>query len=137
MARDKIHNAVKNALLKDGWRITDDPYTIVYKNDKAFVDLAAEHPIAAERGGAKIAVEIKSFLGTSPLREFEQALGQYRVYDCLLKATEPERKLYLAISDFAERRYFKRPALELIVRAEQLSLLIVNIQNEEIVRWTS
>jgi hypothetical protein len=29
MARlDKIHNAVKNALVKDGWDITDDPYTI-------------------------------------------------------------------------------------------------------------
>jgi hypothetical protein len=26
MAKDKYHELVKNALIKDGWRITDDPY---------------------------------------------------------------------------------------------------------------
>ncbi len=25
-AKDVIHNEVKNALIKDGWNITDDPY---------------------------------------------------------------------------------------------------------------
>ncbi|NET09520.1 MAG: hypothetical protein F6K16_33415 [Symploca sp. SIO2B6] len=28
MARDAIHNQVKNALIRDGWTITDDPYTL-------------------------------------------------------------------------------------------------------------
>jgi hypothetical protein len=28
MARDKIHNAVKNALIKGGWTITADPYQL-------------------------------------------------------------------------------------------------------------
>ena len=27
-AKDAIHDAVMNALVKDGWTITDDPYTI-------------------------------------------------------------------------------------------------------------
>ncbi len=31
-APDQIHNAVKNALLKDGWTITDDPYLIQYED---------------------------------------------------------------------------------------------------------
>ncbi len=137
MARDKIHDAVKNALVKDGWTITADPLTIEYKTDKAFVDLAAERPIAAERGGSKIAVEIKSFLNSSPLRDLETALGQYRVYFRLLEATEPDRKLYLAISDFAEKRFFNRPAFQLIVQAERVPLLIVNIQTEEVLKWIS
>jgi hypothetical protein len=57
MARlDKIHNAVKNALVKDGWDITDDPYTIRYEEMTLQADLAAERTIAAERAGRKIVV---------------------------------------------------------------------------------
>ncbi len=50
MARDKIHSAVKNALIKDGWTITDDPYYLKNKDGSLTleVDLAAERTIAAE-----------------------------------------------------------------------------------------
>ena len=52
-----IHNAVKNALIKDGWTITADPYTIEYEGIRLFADFGAERPIAAERAGRKIVVE--------------------------------------------------------------------------------
>ena len=32
MARDKIHGAVKTALVKDGWTITADPFVIDRKS---------------------------------------------------------------------------------------------------------
>ena len=32
-AKDIIHEAVKMALIKDGWIITDDPYTIEYNDE--------------------------------------------------------------------------------------------------------
>lgn len=50
------HNEVKNALIKDGWTITDDPYIIKYEDAELYADLAAEKPIAAERQGQKIVV---------------------------------------------------------------------------------
>ena len=53
-AKDIYHNAVKNALLKDGWTITADPYLIKYEDAELYADLAAEKPIAAERHGQKI-----------------------------------------------------------------------------------
>jgi hypothetical protein len=56
MAKDVIREAVKNALIKDGWTITADPYIITYGDDKLYVDLAAERALAAERDGHKIAV---------------------------------------------------------------------------------
>lgn len=28
--KDQVHEAVKNALVKDGWTVTDDPFRIVY-----------------------------------------------------------------------------------------------------------
>jgi len=45
-----------------------------YKDVDLFADLAAEKPIAAERQGQKIVVEVKSFLSSSPMRDFELAL---------------------------------------------------------------
>lgn len=79
-AKDFIHDKVKNALIKDGWIITDDPFTLEYEDATAFVDLGAERVIAAEKDSQKIAVEIKSFVGRSALQEIEAAIGQYMVY---------------------------------------------------------
>ena len=39
---DAIHSSVKNALIKDGWTITDDPLTLSYGGRDLYVDLAAE-----------------------------------------------------------------------------------------------
>ncbi|EAW34826.1 hypothetical protein L8106_18272 [Lyngbya sp. PCC 8106] len=50
-AKDLYHDAVKKALIKDGWVITDDPYFIKYEDAELYADLAAEKPIAAERQG--------------------------------------------------------------------------------------
>lgn len=134
-ALDAIHHAVKNALIKDGWVITADPYLVNYKGTKVYIDLAAEYPIAAERNGEKIAVEIKSFLGRSALRELEVALGQYLFYHRLLSFAEPERKLYLAIDDEIYRNLFQRPAIQDVINAEQIPLLVVNPSTEVIVTW--
>lgn len=74
--KDKIHDIVKNALIKDGWRITDDPLTIEYEDARVFIDLGAERVLAAERDNEKIAVEIKTFAGRSAIHAMEIALGQ-------------------------------------------------------------
>ena len=41
-ARDTIHGIVKQAIIKDGWNITDDPYVISYGDRFLFVDLGIE-----------------------------------------------------------------------------------------------
>lgn len=62
-----------------------------------YVDLGAERVIiAAEKDRQKIAVEIKSFLNRSPVRDLEEAVGQYDIYRTLLTETEPDRMLWLA-----------------------------------------
>ena len=53
--------------------------------------------IAAERNGQKIAVEVKTFIGTSTIFEFHTALGQLINYRYALEVQEPERVLYLAV----------------------------------------
>ena len=49
------------------------------------IDLAAETPIAAEKAGRKIAIEVKSFLSPSPITNLYDAIGQYIVYRRLLR----------------------------------------------------
>ena len=40
--RDRIHNVIKQALIKDGWEVTDDPYVISYGERFLFIDLAVK-----------------------------------------------------------------------------------------------
>ncbi len=69
-AKDAFHDAVRTALEKDGWTITDDPLFIQFGGVDLFVNLGAEKIIAAEKNGQRIAVEIKSFVGASLISEY-------------------------------------------------------------------
>ena len=61
-AKDIFHNAVRNALIKDGWKITHDPLSIQVGGVEMYIDLGAEKMIAAERDNEKIAVAISKKL---------------------------------------------------------------------------
>src|SRR5437868_9797274 len=80
-AKNLYHNAVVHALTADGWTITHDPLTLSYGGKDLFVDLGAERiAIAAEKSGRRIAVEVQSFLSPSPVRDLQEAVGQFAVY---------------------------------------------------------
>jgi len=136
-AKDLYHDTVKAALIKDGWLIVADPYRIQYKDIDLYADLAAERPIAAERQGQKIVVEIKSFVGRSPMTDFHNAVGQYAVYRSLIQATDPDYQLYLAIDDITYENFFNREGIAFIIEASQISLMVVDIEQQEIVQWIS
>lgn len=133
--KDTIHDAVRNALEKDGWTITADPLLITYDDVNGFIDLGAERTLAAEKGGRRIAVEIKSFQRPSPVRDFEEALGQYTFYRDLIALANSNYALYLAVSDTAYRRVFQRKAFQAIAERNRIALIAVNLAREEIVSW--
>lgn len=90
-ARDLYHDAVKNALVKDGWTITHDPIRLRLRRGKnLFVDLGAERLLAAEKGTEKIAVEIKSFVRASDMKDLEDAVGQFVLYAHLMQRYYPD-----------------------------------------------
>ena len=96
-AKDLFHDCVKVALIRDGWQISHDPYSLKIGKKDLFVDLGAEKLITAEKGSIKIAVEIKSFVNPLEIQDLENALGQYILYQNVLQKIEPDRVLYLAI----------------------------------------
>jgi hypothetical protein len=107
-AKDKFHQAVRNALEKENWRITDDPLRLDIGGVKFEIDLGAELLLAAERGKEKIAIEIKTFLSDSPMTDYHVALGQFLNYRLALEMGEPSRVLYLDVPLSAYESFLKR-----------------------------
>lgn len=134
-AKDIYHNAVRFALVKDGWEILTEDYTLEYGGDRVFVDIAAEKVIAATRQSQKILVEVKSFLGRSFIHDLEQAVGQYVIYRDILQESELDFDLYLAITQAIYISYFQRPLAQMIVNRNQVQLLIIDAEAEVIVQW--
>ena len=134
-AKDIFHDAVRKGLQKEGWIITDDPLRIRVGRVDMQIDLGAEKIIAAEKEGKKIAVEIKSFVGTSNISEFHTALGQFLNYRVALETKQPERFLYLAIPQGVYQTFFNLPFVEMIIDRFQLSLIIYDPESEVILQW--
>ncbi len=86
--KDVYHYQVKNALIKDGWLITDDPLRLKWGSKDMYVDLGAEKLLVAEKNKQKIAVEIKTFTSLSEVNALENALGQYLLYRSVIMRTD-------------------------------------------------
>ncbi len=137
-AKDKHHDAVKRALLRDGWTITHDPLILKIGRKDLFVDLGAERLLAAERKGEKIAVEVKSFVGDSEINDLEKALGQFVLYSEILLQQEPDRLLYLAIPRHAWDELFEdEPIGKLLLASRRVRLAVYDDKEEVIVKWKS
>ncbi|MFH7027816.1 MAG: XisH family protein [Heteroscytonema crispum UTEX LB 1556] len=137
-AKDRFHDAVKTALQKDGWVITDDPlYIPLERITGMYIDLAAEKLVVADREGQKIAVEVKSFLAPSTMSEFHTAIGQFINYRYALADYQPERVLYLAVPLTTYQDFFTTPFIKSVIQRSQINLLIFNPATEEIVQWQS
>jgi len=135
-AKDIYHDTVKNALIKDGWTITHDPLRLkLRKSKRLFVDLGAERLIAAEKETQKIAVEIKSFVGASVMKDLEAALGQFMLYFQLLKRYDPERELYLAVAEDIRKTVFEEEAGEILIENSIIRLVTFDPDKEAIVQW--
>jgi hypothetical protein len=134
-ARDRFHNEVKNALVQDGWTITHDPLRLRWGVKDMFVDLGAERLLAAEKDQRKIAVEIKSFVGLSEMEDLEQAIGQYVVYYDVLTRLEPDRELFLAVSETVFVNLFEEPIGKLLLENHRVKLVVFDIEKEAIRRW--
>lgn len=133
--RDTIHDAVKNALVKDGWTVTNDPFRIHYGDMDVFADLRIEKAEGENLTRRALVIEIKSFVEDSAAHSLGTALGQYEMYRTLLRHVAPGDRLYLAISDTVYERQFVREAFQLIVQEHDLAMVIVNVEQEEVVRW--
>lgn len=112
MARDLYHENVREALIKDGWIITHDPYSLEIEEVGYEIDFGAEPLIAAQKEEQKIAVEVKSFVGPSTINEFHRAVGQFNDYAVALEIKDPMRVLFLAVPEEVWSRFFQKQIIQ-------------------------
>jgi len=134
-ARDIFHDCVKKALVKDAWTVTHDPFSLRIGQKDLFIDLGAEKLLAAEKNNQRIAVEIKSFISPSGMRDLETAVGQYIVYQNVLSVTEPQRLLYLAVRESTFVNLFQDDLGKLLLERQALKIMTFDPEQEEITQW--
>ena len=136
MARDFFHEIVKKALIKDGWTITHDPFTLHSRKEGGLsTDIGAEKVILAENDLTKIAVEVKSFIHMSILHEFLKASGQYMSYSKIIRKNEPIRLLYVAMPTFVYYRLIKYDWVVEVMTDLNMKIILYNSEKEIIEEW--
>lgn len=135
MARNKIHTPVKEALISEGWIVTDDPLYIKVGILTVFVDLGAERVFGAEKGGERIAVEVKTFGNPSFMTALYEAIGKYVVYRKALILDESDRTLFLAMPEDIYDRYAKEPLFTECLSDEKINLILFETNIEKITKW--
>jgi XisH protein len=137
MARDLFHSVVKDALIKEGWQITHDPFPVDYGDVQMQIDLGAERLIAATKDQEKIAVEVKSFINPSAISEFHTAVGQYLNYRRALRSQEPNRILYLAVPSQTYDEFFRLRFIQEGIQEYQICLIVYEVEDRSILQWIS
>lgn len=136
MARDLFHEIVKQALIKDGWTITHDPFPLHTRKEGGLsTDIGAEKVILAENNLKKIAVEVKSFIHISILHEFLKASGQYLSYSKIMGKNEPNRVLYVAIPTFVYYRLIKYDWVVEVMADLNMKAILYNTEKIIIEEW--
>jgi hypothetical protein len=136
MAKDIFHNLVKEALIKDGWIVTDDPLVLLPREEGGIAtDLGAEKILIAEKGLTKIAVEVKSFINPSLIHDFSKAVGQYIVYLDVLEMTKSERIMYLAMPYDVYTYLIAKPYINYIKNKHDIKFILFDPTEKIIEKW--
>jgi hypothetical protein len=134
MAKDKLHNIVETALLKDGWR-NIKAISLDYEGTDLNIDIIADKLISAEKGNLQIAVEVKSFNNPSVTYDFHQAVGQYLHYRMALERLNIQRMPYLAVPEAIHANYLSQPFFQDSLSLHCVNLVTVSVVSQEIAQW--
>jgi hypothetical protein len=97
----------------------------------------SDFPLGAEKGGQRIAVEVQTFAGPSPVADLQQALGQFTMYRLILAEQQPERTLFLAIPIGVYDGILSEELGVKVVSGTSLRMLVFDPAARKVLRWTS
>jgi len=137
-AKNLYHDAVREALVADGWTITADPLKVTFGRHNLFVDLGASRPtFAAVRGDERIAVEVQTFAGRSDVDNLHHAIGQYLIYRLLLGRAYPDHVLYMGVHEKVADGIFDEPLGRLVRSEFGVRLAVFDPVTRRFIRWTT
>ncbi len=69
-------------------------------------------------------VEVKDFDAPSVISELEKTMGQLQLYQWALEEQDPERQLFLAVSQEIYLKHFQKPSFQLAIGRNKINLTI-------------
>jgi hypothetical protein len=131
-AKDRYHETVKRALVKDGWTITSEQVTLAVEDRYLWVDIEASKTTS----GLIILVEVKELEEVpSPVEALANAIGKSLLYRTALSILEIDTLLYLAVTEAAYQGILSEAIGRLTIKRANVSLLVFSPEKEELVRW--
>ena len=74
-------------------------------------------------------------MANSPVRDLQEAVGQFVVYRALLAQTEPDRTLYLAVSTSVYDSVLSEPLGQLVAAEVCLRVLVFDPHEQKVIKW--
>lgn len=133
-AKDRYHDTVVRALIKDGWHVVREQLTLIIEGRQVQVDLSVSQGDQAAL--VPVFVEIKSFIRRSAVEDLALAVGKYSVYRAVLDEAGLETALlYLAVPQTAYDTIFSERLGILMRERLDISLIVIDVEREEITQW--
>jgi hypothetical protein len=130
-AKDRYHDRLKRALIKDQWLITDEQVKLKIGDRRLWIDLEAEH--STEK--TLILVEVKEMISASQVDDLANSVGQYLMYRVALENKNIQISLYMAVSTTTFRGILSEEIGQLMIERFQISLIIFDPDSEVITEW--
>ena len=128
-AKDKFHDAVIAALIKDGWRVDEEQVELVMDNRILWIDLRAV------KDNKSILIEIKSFISKSQVEDLAQSIGKHELYRVILKSKKSDESLYLAVPYSAYQGILNERLGRMVFHDLRIKYLVFDAQKEIIRAW--
>src|SRR5258708_22505877 len=131
-AKDRYHDTVKRALVKDGWTILDEQFTLTVDERNLWVDIQ----VAKDDPRLVILVEVKELAEVdSAIEALANALGKFELYRLALQSANLSFPLYLAVTKQSYEGILSELIGQLALNHAHIPLIVFDSEREEIVKW--
>lgn len=131
-AKDRYHDAVIHALIKDGWAIADEQVAVILGERRLWIDIEAVK--ADDR--LTILIEVKGFENMpSPVDYLAEAVGKYVLYRAALDYGEITAPLFMAVPIAAYDGILSEDIGRQAIAKAGINLIVFNPVEEEIALW--
>jgi XisH protein len=131
-AKDRYHDTVIRALIKDGWTITAQQVAVAVPGRRLWIDLRA----IKTSDSMVVLIEVKGFEKMpSPVDYLAAVVGQYVLYRAALDFVGLSTPLYLAVPTAAYEGILGEALGKQAVEIVGIRIVLFDPITEEIVQW--
>ena len=135
--QDLYHDVVRDALRKDGWRITHTALQLKARAESGAGELWEGPWLIADKDERKVAVAVNSFVGRSSPADLTQMWSQLALARLQLHAMDADRVVYLAVRQATYSACVAGTEGDLLLAKEHMRLIVFDPRAEVIVQWVS